>query len=159
LPEGHIHWEYEGIDERIILKWFLRKYGWSVDWIHVVQIEDLWWAIVNPVMKLRVHNKDENCTEICYLMLSFRELLYWSSSSSPSLRVFPSVCMSATRTVFPAVRHHKSQSACYLGSNCLHSTTVLYYVIKAEVSRYLATHARHLCSRSEEHDWHILLSI
>jgi hypothetical protein len=27
LPEGHIHWEYEGIDERIILKWFLRKYG------------------------------------------------------------------------------------------------------------------------------------
>jgi hypothetical protein len=33
----------------------LREIGWGhVDWIHLTQYRDLWWAVVNAVMNLRV---------------------------------------------------------------------------------------------------------
>jgi hypothetical protein len=33
----------------------LRKIGWEgVDWIHLAQDMDQWWAIVNMIMNLRV---------------------------------------------------------------------------------------------------------
>jgi len=33
----------------------LREIGWeAVDWIHVVQDREQWWALLNTVMSLRV---------------------------------------------------------------------------------------------------------
>jgi hypothetical protein len=33
----------------------LRETGWEgVDWIHLSQVRDQWWAVVNTVMNLRV---------------------------------------------------------------------------------------------------------
>jgi len=32
----------------------LRKIGWVVDWIHMSQNRDQWWALVNMVMNLWV---------------------------------------------------------------------------------------------------------
>jgi hypothetical protein len=31
-----------------------RKIGWGVEWIHLAQDRDRWWAVVNAVMNLRV---------------------------------------------------------------------------------------------------------
>jgi hypothetical protein len=40
---------------KIILKWILRETGWEVvDWMHLIQDRDQWWAPVNTVMNLRV---------------------------------------------------------------------------------------------------------
>jgi predicted small integral membrane protein len=37
------------------IKMDLMKIGWEdVDWMHLAQDKDLWWAIVNTVMNLRV---------------------------------------------------------------------------------------------------------
>jgi hypothetical protein len=34
----------------------LRKIGWEVvDWMHVAQDKDHWWAVLNMVMKFREH--------------------------------------------------------------------------------------------------------
>jgi hypothetical protein len=44
-----------GVDGRIILKWFFRKWDVrGIDWIELAQDRDRWWALVNAVMKLRV---------------------------------------------------------------------------------------------------------
>jgi hypothetical protein len=49
------HSEDIGLDGRIILEWILWKSAWEgVDWIHVAQDRDLWRAVVNTVMNLRV---------------------------------------------------------------------------------------------------------
>jgi hypothetical protein len=33
----------------------LREVGWKgVDWMHLIQDRDKWWAVVNTVMNLRV---------------------------------------------------------------------------------------------------------
>jgi hypothetical protein len=43
-----------GIDGKIILEWVLEKQGgkrWGVDWIHLAQDRDHWWAVVNAIMK------------------------------------------------------------------------------------------------------------
>jgi hypothetical protein len=47
--EGPRHrWEYG-------IKMGLREIGWGgVDWIHLAQDRDHWWAVVNAVMNLRV---------------------------------------------------------------------------------------------------------
>jgi hypothetical protein len=37
------------------IKMDLREIGWGgVEWIHLAQDRDLWWAVVNAVMNLRV---------------------------------------------------------------------------------------------------------
>jgi hypothetical protein len=46
------HLEYIGIDGRTILSWILRKL--VMDWIHLAQDRDQWWAVVNTVMNLWV---------------------------------------------------------------------------------------------------------
>jgi hypothetical protein len=38
-----------GVDERIILKWMLKKLVGSVDWSHVTQHRDQWHGLVNTV--------------------------------------------------------------------------------------------------------------
>jgi hypothetical protein len=35
-------------------EWILRRLGWGVDWIRLVQDRDRWWAAVSAVMNLRV---------------------------------------------------------------------------------------------------------
>jgi hypothetical protein len=42
------------IDGKIILKWILGKWGGGVDWIHLAQDRDRWWAVVNMAMNLLV---------------------------------------------------------------------------------------------------------
>jgi hypothetical protein len=41
-----------GIGEKILLKWIIEKEG--VDWIHLAQDRDLWWALMNMVLNLQV---------------------------------------------------------------------------------------------------------
>jgi len=44
-----------GISGRIKLEWILRETGWDgVEWIHMAQDMDQWWALVNMVMNLWV---------------------------------------------------------------------------------------------------------
>jgi hypothetical protein len=43
-----------GIDGSIILKWILKKWGGSMDWIELAQDRDMWRALVNTVMNLGV---------------------------------------------------------------------------------------------------------
>jgi hypothetical protein len=47
-----------GIDGRIILRWFFRK--WGVEWFELAHDRDRWWAVVNAVMNLRVPYNAEN---------------------------------------------------------------------------------------------------
>jgi hypothetical protein len=49
------HWGDPGLDGRIILSWIFSK--WDVggkDWIELAQNREMWWALVNAAMKLRV---------------------------------------------------------------------------------------------------------
>jgi hypothetical protein len=51
--KGRDHLEDLGIDRRIILEWILRDIGWEgVEWIHLGQDRDQWWALLNMVMDL-----------------------------------------------------------------------------------------------------------
>jgi hypothetical protein len=44
-----------GIDVRVILEWILGGVGWEdVDWIHLAQDKNQFWALVSTVMNLQV---------------------------------------------------------------------------------------------------------
>jgi hypothetical protein len=46
--------ENADVNKLIILKRILKKQIWEVvDWIHLVQDRDYWWALVNTVMNFR----------------------------------------------------------------------------------------------------------
>jgi hypothetical protein len=56
-----MHGRYEKCIQRPRLRWednirkYLREIGWEgVDWMHLTQNKDLWWALVNAVMNLQV---------------------------------------------------------------------------------------------------------
>jgi hypothetical protein len=48
--------EDRGIDGRIGLEWILGRLvgAGGVEWIHLAQDRDRWWAVVNAVMNLRI---------------------------------------------------------------------------------------------------------
>jgi hypothetical protein len=41
------HLEDPGVDERIILRWIVRKWNGGMDWIDLAQDRDRWRALVN----------------------------------------------------------------------------------------------------------------
>ena len=53
-PEGRYQLEDPGLDGRIILRWFLRKWDVDMHWIDLSQNRNRWRALVNAVMNLRV---------------------------------------------------------------------------------------------------------
>ena len=54
-PERKKHLEDPDVDGRIILSWIFRKVGCGgMDWIQLAQDRDMWRALVNAVMNLRV---------------------------------------------------------------------------------------------------------
>jgi hypothetical protein len=57
-PKGKGHLEDRGVDVRMGLEWNLgRLFAGVVKWIQLAQDRDRWRAVVNAVMKLRVHYK------------------------------------------------------------------------------------------------------
>jgi len=46
--------EDPGVDGRIKLRWIFRKGRVGMDWIDVAQDREMWWALVNAVMNIRV---------------------------------------------------------------------------------------------------------
>jgi hypothetical protein len=52
--KGRDHAEDLGVAVKIILEWILGKWVEGVDWMHLSQDRDQWWAVVNTVMILRV---------------------------------------------------------------------------------------------------------
>jgi hypothetical protein len=46
--------EDPGVDGRIILRWIFRKWDGRIDWINLAQDRDMWQALLNAVMNLRV---------------------------------------------------------------------------------------------------------
>jgi hypothetical protein len=43
-----------GVDGRTILKWIFKEWDGGMDWIELAQYRDMWRALVNAVMNLRV---------------------------------------------------------------------------------------------------------
>jgi hypothetical protein len=53
LREGD-HWGDPSVDGRITLKWILKKWDGSMDWIELPQDRDRWRVLVNAVTNFRV---------------------------------------------------------------------------------------------------------
>jgi hypothetical protein len=54
-PEERHHSEDQGVDERMRSKWILvRLSEGCVEWIHLAEDSERWWAVVNTVMNLLV---------------------------------------------------------------------------------------------------------
>jgi hypothetical protein len=43
-----------GVDRRIALKWIFKHWYGAMDWIHLTQDRERWWALVNTLMHFRV---------------------------------------------------------------------------------------------------------
>jgi hypothetical protein len=52
LREGY-HLEDQGVDWKIILKWILKKWNGSIDWIDLARYRDMFYALVNAIMNLQ----------------------------------------------------------------------------------------------------------
>jgi hypothetical protein len=48
------HWEDEGIDGNLILKYVFEKWDGGTDWFDLAQDRERWQALDNAVMNLRV---------------------------------------------------------------------------------------------------------
>jgi hypothetical protein len=48
------HFEYLGVDGRIVLKWIFKKWDRDMDWIDLDTDRDGWCTFVNAVMNIRV---------------------------------------------------------------------------------------------------------
>jgi hypothetical protein len=48
------HLEDAGLDGRLILRWFFKKWEGGMDWIDLAEDRDRWRALVNAVMNVRV---------------------------------------------------------------------------------------------------------
>jgi hypothetical protein len=49
------HWGKSGVGVKVILNWIFEKWDGSMYWIDLAQDRSMWWAVVNAVMKFRVH--------------------------------------------------------------------------------------------------------
>jgi hypothetical protein len=47
------HLKHLDVDGRITIKWILGKGSKGVDWIHVFEVRDLWWALANMILNLQ----------------------------------------------------------------------------------------------------------
>jgi hypothetical protein len=54
VPKEKDHLEDQGVDGRMGSKWILGRSAGDVEWIHLAQDRDIWRAVVNAVMNLRV---------------------------------------------------------------------------------------------------------
>jgi hypothetical protein len=46
--------EDQGVDGRIIVRWFFRKSDGGMDWIDLAEKRDRWWALVYRAMNFKV---------------------------------------------------------------------------------------------------------
>jgi len=59
-PEGKSHSEDPGVEGGTILRRIFRKWDGGMDWIELAQDSDMWRALVNAVMNLRVPQNARN---------------------------------------------------------------------------------------------------
>jgi hypothetical protein len=48
------HFEYPGVDVRLILNWVFKKWDGGMDWIELAQNRDRWRALVNALTNIRL---------------------------------------------------------------------------------------------------------
>jgi hypothetical protein len=53
-PRKGDHLGDPGVDGRIILKWIFKTWDGAMDWIELAQYRDIWRALVNAVINLRI---------------------------------------------------------------------------------------------------------
>ena len=64
------HLEDLSVDDRIILKWILKKQNGDVEWTDVTKDRDKWRAFVNTVMNLRLSQNAGNFSTSWKLLAS-----------------------------------------------------------------------------------------
>jgi hypothetical protein len=74
IPEGQAHLEDLGVDGRIIKQVF-NKYDRG--WINLTQYRDSWWALVNAIMNLWLHNLREFLDKLTNCELLWKDSVRW----------------------------------------------------------------------------------